>query len=119
MTINVIVAVSDNGVIGEFNMDKDLKELETERLRLIERIKDIDFEINKRHRNVGYHIHKARKKIGITLDELSDLVKSSKSYVWEVENNRMNPSFDKMILFADALGLSLDRLAELLKGDAL
>lgn len=44
-----------------------------------------------------------RKLSGLTLQELADKIDSSKSYVWELENNRCDPSGKKLCLISRAL----------------
>ena len=46
---------------------------------------------------LGDKIRNLRKKQGYTLDKLAELAESSKSYIWELENNDPpRPSADKI-----------------------
>ena len=58
---------------------------------------------------IGNKIKSLRKEKGYTLDELAELTKSSKSYIWELENkNKSRPSADKLAKIAKELGVTLD-----------
>lgn len=60
---------------------------------------------------MGDRIRELRKKKGLTLDQLAANAKSSKSYIWELENkNPPRPSADKLSAIADALDTTLDHL---------
>ncbi len=56
-------------------------------------------------------IRDLRKKKGYTLDQLAELSKSSKSYIWELENkDPPRPSGEKLALIAAALDVTPDFL---------
>lgn len=60
---------------------------------------------------LGDKIRNLRKKQGYTLDKLAELAESSKSYIWELENNDPpRPSADKIAKIAVALGVTPDYL---------
>ena len=57
----------------------------------------------------GEKIKELRDEKGYTLDELARLTKSSKSYIWELENrNPPRPSAEKLAKIASALGVSME-----------
>lgn len=61
--------------------------------------------------NIGIKINALRKERGYTLDELAEKSKSSKSYIWELENkNPPRPSAEKLMKIAEALEVTLDYL---------
>jgi transcriptional regulator with XRE-family HTH domain len=60
---------------------------------------------------LGDKIRDLRKKKGFTLDKLAELAESSKSYIWELENNDPpRPSADKIAKIAKALRVTPDYL---------
>ncbi len=60
---------------------------------------------------LGDRIRDLRKKKGYTLDELAEASKSSKSYIWELENkDPPRPSGEKLALIAEALDVTPDFL---------
>lgn len=60
---------------------------------------------------LGKKIREARKKQNFSLDKLADLIDSSKSYVWELENkDNINPTADKLSKLANALKVSVEYL---------
>jgi transcriptional regulator with XRE-family HTH domain len=60
---------------------------------------------------LGDKIRSLRKNKGFTLDRLAELAGSSKSYIWELENNDPpRPSADKIVKIATALGVTPDYL---------
>jgi transcriptional regulator with XRE-family HTH domain len=60
---------------------------------------------------LGDKIRNLRKKQGYTLDKLAELAESSKSYIWELENNNPpRPSADKIAKIAVALRVTPDYL---------
>jgi len=60
---------------------------------------------------LGEKIRTLRKKKGYTLDRLAELSDSSKSYIWQLENdNPPRPSADKVAKIAIALGVTPDYL---------
>jgi transcriptional regulator with XRE-family HTH domain len=60
---------------------------------------------------LGERIRELRKKKSFTLDQLAEASKSSKSYIWELENkDPPRPSGEKLALIAEALGVTPDFL---------
>ncbi len=60
---------------------------------------------------LGEKIRALRKKKGYTLDKLAELAESSKSYIWQLENdNPPRPSADKIAKIAIVLGVTPDYL---------
>lgn len=60
---------------------------------------------------LGKKIHDARKRQGLSLDKLADLIDSSKSYVWELENkDGINPTADKLSKLSSALRVPVEYL---------
>jgi transcriptional regulator with XRE-family HTH domain len=60
---------------------------------------------------LGDRIRELRKKKGFTLDQLAELSKSSKSYIWELENkDPPRPSGEKLAVIAEALDVTPDFL---------
>ena len=54
-----------------------------------------------------------RKAKGFSLDRLADLTKSSKSYLWELENrSARKPSAEKLTVIARELGVTTDYLLD-------
>ena len=62
---------------------------------------------------LGDKIRELRKKKGYTLERLAELTRSSKSYIWELENkNPPRPSADKVARIASVLGVTSDYLVD-------
>ncbi|SKA14903.1 helix-turn-helix domain-containing protein [Novilysobacter spongiicola] len=62
---------------------------------------------------LGEKIRARRTEMGLSLDDLAEATGSSKGYLWEIENRESpNPSADKLIKIAAALGLTVDFLLE-------
>lgn len=62
---------------------------------------------------MGDKIKKLRKDKGMTLDGLAKESGSSKSYIWELENdNPPRPSAEKISAIASALGVTTDYLID-------
>jgi transcriptional regulator with XRE-family HTH domain len=62
---------------------------------------------------LGQKIRKLRKDRQLTLDKLAELTESSKSYIWELENNNPpRPSAEKLAKIADKLGTTLEFLLD-------
>ena len=60
---------------------------------------------------LGKKIHRLRKQKKFSLDQLAELTESSKSYIWELENkDAPNPSADKIVKLASALGVTTEFL---------
>ena len=61
--------------------------------------------------SLGEKIRELRKRKGYTLDQLAEHAKSSKSYIWELENkDPPRPSGEKLALIATALDVTPDYL---------
>ena len=61
---------------------------------------------------VGERVRELRKQAGLTLEQLATQAEASKSYVWDLENNRLpKPSADKLTKIAEALGVTTDYLS--------
>ena len=59
----------------------------------------------------GPRIKQLRTERRLTLDQLAEATKSSKSYIWELENkNPPRPSGEKLAAIAAALGVTVDYL---------
>lgn len=59
----------------------------------------------------GSRLKARRKELGFSLDELGKACKSSKSYIWELENKpELEPSASKVFMMAHALGVSMEWL---------
>lgn len=55
---------------------------------------------------LGTKIRTLRKEKGLTLDQLAEQAKLSKSYLWELENREsLRPSAEKLNSLADVLGV--------------
>jgi transcriptional regulator with XRE-family HTH domain len=62
---------------------------------------------------LGEKIRSARKKLGLTLDQLAERTESSKSYIWELENRpAVRPSADKIGRISEQLGLTVEYLLD-------
>ena len=62
---------------------------------------------------LGSKIKKLRKSKGYTLEKLAELTRSSKSYIWELENkNPPRPSADKVSIIALKLGVTIEYLLD-------
>lgn len=62
---------------------------------------------------LGQKIKELRKKKGLTLEKLAELSKSSKSYVWELENKELpRPSAEKISKIATSLGVTIEYLID-------
>lgn len=57
---------------------------------------------------IGELLRNRRKLVGLSLEKLAELTRSSKSYIWEVENGRTEPSGSKVLLMSMALGASME-----------
>lgn len=63
--------------------------------------------------SLGDKIRKRRKEMELSLDELSDKTKTSKSYLWELENrNTRKPSAEKLTKIAEVLEVTIDYLLD-------
>ena len=55
---------------------------------------------------LGSKIKDARKKKGLSLDQLAVQTGMSKSYIWELENRPANPTKEKLSKLAEALDVT-------------
>ena len=63
--------------------------------------------------SLGEKIRGLRKDQKLTLDKLAELSESSKSYIWELENNNSpRPSAEKLAKIAEALGVTIEYLLD-------
>lgn len=65
----------------------------------------------------GEFLRQCRKNLGLTLDEAANVIICSKSYIWELENGTIEPSFKMAIKISNAFGIELITLASYLKND--
>lgn len=64
-------------------------------------------------KTLGSKIKRHRKEKGYSLDKLAEITKTSKSYIWELENRpSRKPSADKLTSIAQALDVTLDYLLD-------
>ena len=57
----------------------------------------------------GSLLKKKRKERGLTLQDLADMCATSKSYIWELENNAdLKPSGEKVFLMSQALTVPMN-----------
>lgn len=61
---------------------------------------------------LGARIRKARKKINLTIEQLSEKVGVSKNYMGDLERDKCFPSFSVLISLAKALNVSPDYLCQ-------
>jgi transcriptional regulator with XRE-family HTH domain len=61
---------------------------------------------------LGHNITLLRKRKGLTLQGLADLIGTSKSYIWELENKSNHPSVYLASKIAHTLGVSTDKLID-------
>tara|TARA_R110001592_G_scaffold318344_1_gene595431 strand:+ start:5831 stop:6163 length:333 start_codon:yes stop_codon:yes gene_type:complete len=62
---------------------------------------------------LGTKIRELRDKKQFTLEKLADLTKSSKSYIWELENKAPpRPSAEKISKIAEQLGVTIEYLLD-------
>ena len=63
--------------------------------------------------SLGDKIKRHRQEKGYSLDKLAELTKSSKSYIWELENrDTRKPSGEKLTRIAQALEVTTDYLLD-------
>lgn len=59
----------------------------------------------------GEKIRAERKRLKLTLEDIAEKTGSSKSYIWELENNASaNPSIEKIVKIAEVVGVTVDFL---------
>lgn len=59
---------------------------------------------------VGKRLRHVREQRGLTLDQLAEKAGVSKSFLWEVEQDKSGISGERLLRMANALGASLDFL---------
>ena len=62
------------------------------------------------YREIGIRIQNYRLENGLTQDKLADLIKSSQTYLSEVEAGKHRLFLDTVVAIANALNISVDRL---------
>lgn len=60
--------------------------------------------------SIGARIREKRKSKNWTLEQLANEIKSSKSYVWEIENDKKSISAEKLMNIATSLETTTDFL---------
>lgn len=60
----------------------------------------------------GEKLRKLRQDKKMSLDEMAEATKSSKSYLWELEKGTKNPSAEKLAELAKFFGVTLDYLMD-------
>lgn len=60
--------------------------------------------------NFGEKLRKLRQRKKLSLDEMAEATKSSKSFLWELEKGTKNPSAEKLAELAKFFGVTLDYL---------
>lgn len=58
----------------------------------------------------GARLRERRIELGLTLQEVAERAKTSKSYVWQVENESYRPSVFHALKLANALNTSVEAL---------
>ena len=61
---------------------------------------------------LGHNMTLLRKRKGYTLERLANLIGTSKSYIWELENSNPHPSVYLASKIAHTLGVSTDKLID-------
>lgn len=62
---------------------------------------------------IGDKIKYLRLKLGMTLQEVGDLIGSTRGYVWELENREIKDiGASKLLSLSKALGVSMEYLAD-------
>lgn len=64
--------------------------------------------------SLGAKIKNLRESKNYTLEKLAELTRSSKSYIWELENreDQSRPSADKLSIISEKLGVTMDYLLD-------
>lgn len=65
---------------------------------------NIDYE------TIGKRIRDARKKVGMTQEQLSEHIDCASTYINAIEKNRSKPSLSALVLIADALDTTVNHL---------
>lgn len=67
---------------------------------------------------LGDKIRKLRQEKRLSLDQLAELTKTSKSYLWELENrDTANPTMEKVAKITEVLGITPEFLLDDQKSD--
>lgn len=66
--------------------------------------------MSQREESVGQRINYVRTELGLTLEGLAQRAGMSKSFLWEVENDRSGISGSRLLQVAEVLGASVDYL---------
>ena len=61
---------------------------------------------------MGSKIKTLRQQQNLTLEKLGQQVKVGKSYIWELENQRLSPTAEKLLRIAQALDVTVDYLVD-------
>jgi transcriptional regulator with XRE-family HTH domain len=70
--------------------------------------------MNKRQKNFkfdGSFLHDLRIRNDLTLDDLAAKVETTKSYLWDLENGKSEPSFSLAYRLSQSLGIDLKLFA--------
>ena len=61
---------------------------------------------------LGHKLRNRRKKLGLTLEDLAALSKTSKSYLWELENRDVTPrpSAEKLGMIFEKIGVTIESI---------
>lgn len=70
-----------------------------------------DKEMN--NRTIGSIIARHRKSKGLTQQQLARLIKLSRSYICDIENDRYTPSLKTMMLLSNILDINLNILSKM------
>ena len=60
--------------------------------------------------SLGARVRRIRKRREWSLDELAERAGMSKSFLWEIENDRSDASGERLLKLADALGTTVEYL---------
>lgn len=63
-------------------------------------------------KSLGKHIRALRVKKGISQEVLAGVSEIERSYMGAIERGERNPSFDKLVSIAKALGISVPELVK-------
>lgn len=57
---------------------------------------------------IGKNMQQIRKSFGYTQEKLAELIEVSTRYVSEIEQDRVNPSYEVIVRFCNVFGIGLD-----------
>ena len=63
---------------------------------------------DRRKKEIGARVQKARKKLGLTQDQLAELSGSSREFISRLENGTRNPSIKLLQRLAEGMGMVLN-----------